>query len=113
MNILRMLDKDKYAEEQIAQNYQILAEQWGEMTITNVGGFQIKYIDINKAFFNGASITYLVLTIIMFTMAIILGKIVLQQLAKMYTSANTQMADLAAIQTQEMIKEKKDKKEWF
>lgn len=100
-----------YSGEQIAQNYQALVERWGEMHVTEFGSFQIKYIDIQKAFFNGASITYLTLAIVFLVAAIALGKILFPQLCNMYKSANDQLADLAAIQTQEVIKRKE--KEWF
>lgn len=83
------------------------------MTITDVGGLQIKYVDISKAFFNGASKTFLTLTIVSFVASVIFGKIVFPQLSKTYLSANEQMADLAAIQTSEIVKEKKNKGEWF
>jgi len=83
------------------------------MTITDVGGLQIKYIDISKAFFNGASKTFLILAIVSFVASVLFGKIVLPLLTKTYISANEQMANLAAIQTSEIVKEKKNKGEWF
>ena len=107
------MDDEKYSGEQITIHYEQLSEQWGEINIVSVGGTQIKYIDVGNAFFNGASITYFILAIIFFLASIIVGKILLPQLAKMYENSNQQMVDIATLKTQEIILNKNKEKEWF
>lgn len=113
MNILNMLDKKQHTGVEIAQNYDLLKEKWGVWEIASVSGVSIEYVNIQKAFFNGASETYLILAVVFLVAAIALGKILFPQLCNMYKSANEQMADLAAIQTSEIVKEKKNKGDWF
>jgi len=112
LEILNLLDKDKYSGEQIIINYEILQNKWGELNILSVGGTQIKYIDIRKAFFNGASITYFILFIFSILFSVMIGKILLPKLSKMYENSNQQMVDVATLKTQEIISNKKEE-EWF
>ncbi len=107
------LDSKKFTKEEIAVNYEQLVEKWGELSIAQIAGVSVKFIDIKEAFFNGASITYFVLTIIFLLFAIVIGKILFPQLANMYTNNNEQMVDLATLQTQETVKKIKKQEDWF
>lgn len=115
IEIMQLLDKDKYSGEQIAQHYTILVERWGIWQITMVGGVSVEYVNIKNAMFNGVSITYLILFIVFFVLAFVIGKLMFPLLVKQYENNNEQMVDLATLQTQETIKEIKTKKPggWF
>lgn len=101
--------------EQARENYNYLKGKYKEWEIygNDSSMVKIKIIDYRNALFGNIIKVYLILTLVFLATAIILGKIVFPQLAKMCTSANDQMADLAAIQTSEIVKEKKNKGEWF
>ena len=116
--ILRLLDKDVYTGEQIAENYQYLVEKWGEWEIVGAGnaGLVIRYVDVRNALFSGLMIVYICLTIFCIALAIIIGKIVFPQLSKLYSDTNSEMVDVATLKSAAQIDEmakKKQEKEWF
>lgn len=119
--ILHLLDKDIYNEQEIAENYKYLVEKWGEWEIIGAGsaGLVIRYIDIRNALFSGLMVTYTVLTVCALLCAIVVGKIVFPQLVKLYTDNNGEMVDIATLrsaqQIDEMTAESRNKKgkEWF
>lgn len=102
-------------KEQANKNYVYLEKKYGEWEIYGQESSIIKVdiIDYRNALFGGITQAYLILTIVFFTSAIVFGKLVFPLLTKTYRAANEQMADLAAIQTSEIVKEKKNKGEWF
>lgn len=117
VEIINKLDADKYTRVELIENYNVLKDRWGEWTLfgDEGTGVSIKYINIGKALFSGLMITFITLTIIFLSLAIIIGKFLLPMLSKMYENNNEQMVDLATLQTQESIKEIKSEKTggWF
>lgn len=121
--ILSMLDKDTHTRQEIAENYGYLVEKWGEWTVIGHDGsaFEVAFINIGAALFSGLMKTYLVLTIISFSTAIIVGKVLFPKLSTYYKDHNQDMVNLATLETQSEIKKlkkNKDKdkdkeKEWF
>lgn len=119
VEILDLLDKNKYLPEQIQENYQMLIQKWGEWELVgeNSAGFVVRYVDVRNALFSGLMITYMVLTIIFFVLSFVIGKILFPQLAKIYTNNNDEMVDLATLKSAQKINElteqKPARKEWF
>ena len=116
IEIVELLDKQKYSGEEIAINYQYLVDKWGEWEI--IGGensmFSIRYIDIAKALFSGLMITYATLTVISFAIAVCFGKIAFPLLARMYRDCNEEMVDMATLKSANQIDTiVKSRKEWF
>lgn len=113
--IMSMLDDKKLSGEQIQQNYNILVERWGEWTIVGESGgiFSIHFVDIRQAFFSGLMITFLILSIICLVISIVLGKIVFPKLAQYFKDNSQDMANIATLQTAEIIKKNKKEREWF
>ena len=116
IEITDLLDKEKYTGIELETNYNMLKEKWGEWTIfgDEAAGMSIRYINVAKALFSGLMKTFTTLTLVFFLAAIIIGKIILPNLCKMYTDGNEQLVDLATLKTMEQVKELKEKKkEWF
>lgn len=114
LEILDMLDADKYSGEEIRQNYLYLIDKWGEWEIIGAGsaGLVVRYVDIGRAMFSGLMMLYMVLAAVAATIAVIFGKIVYPLLAKYYEDSNEEMVDLATLQSASQIN-KMSKKEWF
>ena len=114
LNIFNKLDAEIYNSAEITEHYADLVNVWGEITLTEVSGMHLKFINIKKAFMNGTSTAFFITSILFFVLSLSLGKIILPYLAKMYKNSNEQMTDLAILKTQNMLTEKKEKKkEWF
>lgn len=114
--IITLLDKQVFTGEEIANNYTYLVEKWGEWVIIGQEGnsFSVRFIDIRKAFFSGLMITYIILAVICFSIAIIIGKVILNKLAQLYSENNQDMVNMATLQTNAVLQKKKNKKEeWF
>lgn len=94
----------------------MLIQKWGEWEIVgeNSAGLVIRYVNIGNALFSGLMITFTILTIVFLVLAIILGKILFPQLAKMYTNMNEEMVDVATLKTAQKVDDAiENKKEWF
>jgi hypothetical protein len=123
VEIINALDADKYTRPELEENYLALKEKWGEWVIfgEDGAGISVKYINIGNALFSGLMITFSVFTIIFLLLAIIIGKILMPMLIKMYKESNEQLVDIATLKTMEQVNElsgkkeknKKPKKEWF
>lgn len=120
IEILHLLDDDIYSGEQIAKNYEYLVNKWGEWEIVGAGsaGLVIRYVDVRTAMFSGLMITYTILCIISILCAVIFGKILFPQMAKLYKNNNDEMVDVATLKSAQQIEEftrkkNKDKEEWF
>lgn len=113
--ILRLLDKDVYTGEEIAEHYTYLVEKWGEWEIVGAGsaGLVVRYVDIRNALFSGLMITYAILAGLFLVLAVVFGKIVFPQLEKLYTNNNAEMVDVATLKSAQKIDEITAKKEWF
>ena len=115
--ILHLLDKDAYTGGQIAENYKMLVEKWGEWEIVgeNTAGLVIRYVDIRNALFSGLMVTYLILTLVSLLLSIVLGKVVFPQLVKLYSNNNDEMVNLATLKSAQKIDEitSQKGKEWF
>ena len=116
LEIMTLLDGDRYNKTEIAENYKMLVERWGEWKVIGgeSGGVGFTFIDIKHAMFSGLAITYMTLAVVSFALAVIIGKILLPKLAKYYEESNDSMVDIATLRTNEILTEKKkNKKEWF
>ena len=113
--ILRLLDDEIYTSTEIQENYKMLVEKWGEWEIIGAdsAGLVVRYVDIRNALFSGLMITYMILCIVSFVLAFLLGKIVLPTMRKYYETNNDEIVDMATLKTAAKIDEKINKKEWF
>lgn len=93
----------------------MLVEKWGEWEIIGAdsAGLVVRYVDIRNALFSGLMITYMILCIVSFVLAFLLGKIVLPTMRKYYETNNDEIVDMATLKTAAKIDEKINKKEWF
>ena len=79
----------------------------------------VSFINIKAALFSGLMKTFLVLSIVSFLVAIIVGKVLFPKLADYFTNSNQDMANIATLRTnEEVMKLKKQNKnnkeeEWF
>ena len=81
--ILDLLDKDVYGNEQLALNYEYLVNKWGEWEIIGGGaGLNIRYVNIGKALFSGLMMVFTSLTAASLCIAIVFGKLVFPLLGK-------------------------------
>lgn len=104
--ILDLLDKDVYGNEQLALNYEYLVNKWGEWEIIGGGaGLNIRYVNIGKALFSGLMMVFTSLTAASLCIAIVFGKLVFPLLAKMYKNANDEMVDMATLTSASKIEE--------
>ena len=101
-----MLDKDVYTRQEIAENYRYLVEKWGEWTVIGNDGsaFEVSFVNIGVALFSGLMKTYLILTIISFSTAIIVGKVLFPKLSTYYKDHNQDIVNLATLETQAELK---------
>jgi hypothetical protein len=117
--IFDMLDKKTLTGEELSANYQYLIEKYGEWTIVgnNGGTFSVHFVNIKNAFFSGLMITYCVLSIVSFVVAIVIGKVLFPKLSQYYKDNNQDMVNIATLQTNAEITKNKKKKnkeeEWF
>ena len=103
--IIQKLNSKKYTGEELQANYNALIEKYGEWTIGNGGaGFQIRFVNIARAFFSGIMITNFTLCGISLLLAFLLGKWILPKTAKMLREENSDLVSLAVL-------EEKDKRE--
>lgn len=93
----------------------MLVEKWGEWEIIGAdsAGLVVRYVDIRNALFSGLMITYMILCIVSFALAFLLGKIILPTMKKYYETNNDEIVDMATLKTAAKIDEKINKKEWF
>ena len=113
--ITSLLDKDVYNRVEIAENYQMLKEKYGEWTIIGGEGSigEIRFINIKKAMFGGVMMTYLTFAVLSLFLALFLGKLIFPKLSQLYADSNQDMVNLATLDTQTEIKTLKKNKEWF
>lgn len=115
VEILELLDKDTHSGNELAQNYNVLVERWGEWEIIGAGsaGLVIRYVNIGNALFSGLMIMYGTLTIISFCIAIVFGKIMFPMLAKHFKNSNDEMVDMATLKSASQIDKLSKREEWF
>ena len=110
VGIISKLDSDVYNRTELIQNYNKLADQWGEWELI---GVSVRYIDIGNALFSGLMITFCILASASILLAVLLGKIIFPALKKHYENSNTEMVDLATLKSASQINEMSKRKEWF
>ena len=118
--IIQMLDKDTHTGEQLEENYAYLVDKYGEWKIIGRSSsvFSVSFINIKTALFSGFMKTFLILSVVCFLVAIIVGKVLFPKLSQYFTDTNQDMANIATLRTNEAVtkmknsKENKDK-EWF
>lgn len=96
--IVNLLDDKAYTGEQLKINYEYLVNKYGQWTIgTGGSGFTITFVNIGRALFSGIAITNIVLFVIFFASAFILGKWLLPKLSKSITDENQDMVNMAVL----------------
>lgn len=116
LEILELLDTEKYSGAEVKTHYQMLVEQWGEWTIVGEenSSLVVKYVNVSNAMFSGLMVTYCILSAISLLCAVLFGKIVFPMLAKHYETTNTELVNLTSLQSAAQIAElTKQKGEWF
>lgn len=116
--ILDLLDKKQYNQEEIRANYDFLVGKYGEIELG--GSLQVTFVDIGHAVFSGLMKTFATLCVVCLGISIIFGKIVLPLLEKSYKNRNDEMVDIASLKSADQIdkivkakKQKSQDKEYF
>ena len=101
-NILEMkelLNSRKHTGEELAQNYEMLVQKYGEWEVGQMGGgFSIRFVDIGKAMINGLAVANAVLCVFFLLSAYILGKWLLPRLSNQITQDNQDMVNLRVLE---------------
>ena len=101
-NILEMkelLNSRKHTGEELAQNYEMLVQKYGEWEIGQMGGgFSIRFVDVGKAMINGLAVANAVLCVFFLLSAYILGKWLLPRLSNQITQDNQDMVNLRVLE---------------
>ena len=96
--ITTLLDDKVYTGEEIEANYHYLLEKYGEWTIGSGGyGFTVRFINISHALFSGLMITNLILAVVFFISAFLLGKWLLPKIAKQINVENQDMVNITIL----------------
>lgn len=99
--ICELLDNQKWSGEQLEENYAYLIDKYGEWIIGNGGnGFVITFVNIGRAVFGGVMIANMVLAIVFFVSAYVLGKWLLPKLSAQILLDNQDMVNLTILQNQ-------------
>jgi hypothetical protein len=113
--IIQLLDKDVYNRVEIAENYQMLKEKYGEWTIIGGEGSigEIRFINIKKAMIGGLMITYITTSAVSLFLALFLGKLLFPKLSQYYEDVIIDTDRLTTLDIKADLDELKKKKEWF
>lgn len=96
--ILHLLDDKVFNNTQIQANYAVLVEKYGEWVIGQQGGgFTISFINIGRALFSGLMMINVILAVVFFISAYLLGKWLLPKIAKQITQDNQDMVNLTVL----------------
>jgi hypothetical protein len=99
--ICTLLESDNYTGEQLQTNYNYLIEKYGEWTIgTGSNGFQITFVNVGEALFSGVMIVNIVLSVIFFVSAYVLGKWLLPKISAQILLDNQDMVNMTILKTQ-------------
>ena len=109
------MDKDVYNRVEIAENYQMLKEKYGEWTIIGGEGSigEIRFINIKKAMIGGLMITYITIAVVSLFLALFLGKLLFPKLSQYYEDVIIDTDRLTTLDIKADLDELKKKKEWF
>lgn len=95
LEIIQLLDKEKYTGIELQTNYNMLIERYGEWVVgTGSTGFTISFINIGNALINGIMIANTVLAIVFYVSAYVLGKWLLPSISKQILIDNQDMVNL-------------------
>ena len=96
--ICDMLDNKKFTGEELQANYQTLIAKYGEWVIGDGGnGFTISFINIGKALFSGIMITNVILAVVFFGSAFILGRWLLPKISAQILVDNQDMVNITIL----------------
>lgn len=99
--ITSLLDSKKYTGAELQANYDFLIEKYGEWIIGNGGaGFMISFVNIKNAVFSGVLIVNIVLCIIFFVSAFLLGKWILPKISKQLLIDNQDMVNMTILKNE-------------
>ena len=130
LEIVDKLDKKKYTEAQLVDNYQSLIAKWGEWEIIGAdrAGLVIRYVNVGNAVFSGLMITFSILFAVTVFIMLVLDKIVFPIIIKGCEADNEDLVNLTSLRTAEKIGDieqrlgaqtevsnpkKSKRKEWF
>lgn len=93
--IIDLLDNKNFTGAELQENYNYLTAKYGEWLIGSGGsGFQITFINIGHALFSGLAITSLILCVLFFASAYLLGKWLLPHLSRQILEDNQEMINM-------------------
>jgi hypothetical protein len=96
--IVALLDTQKFTGEQLEQNYAMLVAKYGELVIGGAsGGFQITFVNVGKAVFNGIAIVNAIATAFFVVVAYVMGKWLLPLFSKKIEQDNQDMVNLTIL----------------
>lgn len=102
VEIFELLDKDKYNNVQLEENYAMLVAKYGEITLGgNNGGFAITFVNVKKALVNGLGLVCFELAIVFIASAFILAKWLLPKWSKSIIENNQDMVNLTVLENSE------------
>lgn len=97
--ITRLLDSRKYTGEQLETNYEYLVGKYGEWLIGNGGaGFSLTFVNIGHALFSKMAVFNLVMSVIFFASAFVLGKWTLPKISKSLEQDNQDMVNMTILE---------------
>lgn len=102
VEISTLLDGKIYNDTELANNYNLLVNKFGEWQIGGGnGGFAIVFVDIRNAMFSAFSIANGIIAIVFFVSAFILGKWLLPYWGKTIEQQNQDMVNFAILEKEE------------
>lgn len=102
IEIFELLDKQKFNNVELEQNYAILVEKYGEINLGGAnGGFAITYVNVKKALINGLGLVCFEMSIVFLASAFILAKWLLPKWSKSIQENNQDMVNLTILENNE------------
>lgn len=100
--VFDLLNKDKYNDVQLEQNYAILVEKYGEFSIGQAGGgFNITFVNVKNALFSGLGILCFQMGVIFIGLAFLFAKWFLPKWVKAINENNQEMVNLKILENSE------------
>lgn len=95
--IMELLNNKKYTGEQLRENYNFLVNKYGEWVIGGSAGFTITFINIGNALFSGLMVVSVILSLVFFVSAFVLGKWLFPRLANQIMEENQEMVNMTIL----------------
>lgn len=95
--IMELLDNKKYTGEQLRENYNFLVNKYGEWVIGGSAGFTITFVNVGNALFSGLMVVSVILSLVFFVSAFVLGKWLFPRLANQIMEENQEMVNMTIL----------------